>query len=69
MPITIEVPDDIAIAAKHFAKESGSDATALILDTLRERFLSFPAELDEEIRWWESASESDLAEFNRREGL
>ncbi len=69
MPLTIEVPDDIARAARQVAESKGTNANEVILDTLRSRFLAFPEDLLEEMRIWESASEQDIAKFNRREGI
>lgn len=69
MPLTIEIPDEIAVIAGRYAEETGADTSDVILETLRARFQPLPDDLAQEIRWWESASESDIAEFNRNHGL
>ena len=69
MPLTLNVPDDIAAAVEHMAKDTGSTAEELILGALKAHFPPIPDDLKTELDAWDRASDEDFARFVQKEGV
>ena len=69
MPLTLEIPEDIAESAREVATRAGKPAEKLLIEALRAHFPPISDELRAEFEEWELASEEDIANFNRIHGI
>lgn len=66
--MTIQVPDEIAKAAKVLSKSTGVSAEQLLVDALRAHFPPITPELQAELDAWELASDQDAARVEQSLG-
>jgi hypothetical protein len=69
MTMTLQLPDEIAMAATELAKRAGLTTEELLVNTLRRELMDPVGSLKEELRLWELASEEDIAALEIREEL
>ena len=68
MPLTLDIPEDIARSAEELARASGSSPEAVLLEALKAHFPPVPAPLRVELDAWELASDRDMSALDVREG-
>ena len=69
MPMTLNVPEDIARAAEERARASGITPEEVLVRALQTCFPVVPPELQAEMDAWNQASDEDMARFLAREGI
>ena len=69
MPMTLTVPDEIALPAQELAASTGDSAENLLLQTLYAHFPPISPELQAEFDFWERVSDETMRLFNEQEDL
>lgn len=69
MSITLDIPDEIANAAKVEALSSGSSLETLLLQTLAAHFSPDEFDLQAEIAAWDEAADEDMTRFLENEDI
>ena len=68
MPMTLTVPDEIAIPAQEIAASTGDSAENLLLQTLYAHFPPISPELQAEFDFWERVSDETTRRLEAAEG-
>ena len=69
MPMTLTVPDEIALPAQELTASAGESAENLLLQTLYAHFPPITPGLQAEFDAWEQASDEDMIRLNAQEDL